>query len=423
MATAAVAEKRTLKQAAKDDVELIKANAAKSGKRTITVIAGELKAALTRIRPAVGKRSAVEALGCVRIVEELGGPPLVEGTDFDIAGSIEFVGEADTGFEAFVNHKELADAVGSFNRTEVLTLTELKDHGLEVRSGNTRSSLAPGRLADWPVWDKTKHGDLVWHGDASELADAVLGSVSHCSDEPTRPVLTSMLLDGDAGKIVATDSYRLLLRPLPGGTRKKFACKPVGKDLAIALKGRHEEGDGAMLYLSARELTLARTGELWSMRLVDGQWPNYQQLLPDRGASDILLTVEDADEWHEVASAAADAARKNTPVRVTAKLEDPNTREGAEHGRIPGSRVTVEFSVRVPDGPEYDGAAEATAEKWVLADQPYEFEIGCNPAYLQDMLAAMPYEEVEVRLISPLRPFVLVSGEVLGLLMPIRLNV
>ena len=135
-----------------------------------------------------------------------------------------------------------------------------------------------------------------------------------------------------------------------------------------------------------------------SSRLIDGQFPNYRQLLPESVDHELRLSsVELADVVRRISL----LALKNAPLRLSFT-------EG-----------TLTVSARTPEVGE-------ASESIPVPFQGEDFEIGFNPEFLRDGLESVESEELVLKLISPLRPGLIEtpeSGDFVYLIMPIRLNV
>jgi DNA polymerase III subunit beta len=139
-------------------------------------------------------------------------------------------------------------------------------------------------------------------------------------------------------------------------------------------------------------------GVVLSSRLIDGQFPNYRQLLPEQYEHELRLA---GPEITEVVRRISLLAQKNAPLRLAFQ-------EG---------ELTV--SARTPDVGE-------ASETLPVPFSGEPLEIGFNPEFLRDGLEAVESGDVLLKLISPLRPGLIESGDGSGflyLLMPIRLNV
>ena len=135
-----------------------------------------------------------------------------------------------------------------------------------------------------------------------------------------------------------------------------------------------------------------------SSRLVEGRFPNYRQLLPDAYEHELRLAT---GELVDVVRRMSLLAQKNAPLRLSFS---------------PG---TLEISAQTPDVGE-------ARESLPVPFQGEPLEIGFNPDFLRDGLESAESEELVLKLISPLRPGLIQSGDdggFLYLVMPIRLNV
>src|SRR5207244_8422427 len=134
-----------------------------------------------------------------------------------------------------------------------------------------------------------------------------------------------------------------------------------------------------------------------SSRLIDGQFPNYRQLLPESVEHELRLS---SAELTDVVRRISLLALKNAPLRLSFT-------EG-----------TLTVSAQTPDVGE---ASEAIPVPF----QGERFEIGFNPEFLRDGLESVESDELLLKLISPLRPGLIESpegGAFVYLIMPIRLN-
>ena len=135
-----------------------------------------------------------------------------------------------------------------------------------------------------------------------------------------------------------------------------------------------------------------------SSRLIDGQFPNYRQLLPEQFEHELTMNTE---ELLSVVRRISLMAQKNAPLRLA----------------FAEGQLTV--SAQTPDvGEASDGLPVP------FAGEP--LEIGFNPEFLIAGLESAGSQDVTLKLISPLRPGLLESADGSGflyLIMPIRLNV
>ena len=201
--------------------------------------------------------------------------------------------------------------------------------------------------------------------------------------------------------MVATDSYRLSVKetPLDKALEGSFEANVPARALQeLARIAQATEAEALSVGVRANQVVFDVGGAVLSSRLIDGQFPNYRQLLPDNYEHELRLS---SGELTEVVRRMSMLAQKNAPLRLS-------FRDG---------EVTV--SAQTPD---VGDASEALPVPF----QGEPFEIGFNPEFLRDGLESVDSGDLVLKLISPLRPGLIESADGTGflyLIMPIRLNV
>jgi DNA polymerase-3 subunit beta len=210
------------------------------------------------------------------------------------------------------------------------------------------------------------------------LSEAVRQVVRAASHDDARPLLTGVLLSRVDGSIrmVATDSYRMAMRDLPG-----IGVLPGEEDLLVPARALAElqrlpsrsAGDDAPgqvgVAASSNEITFWQGNVQISTRLLEGRYPDYNQLIPDHYPNRLHLGKE---SFLAALRRVQLLVRDNTtPVRLS-------MRQG-------GVDLTV-VSQEVGDASEsVDG--DFTGEDLVIA---------FNPSYLIDGTEAVQGDEVIV---------------------------
>jgi DNA polymerase III subunit beta len=279
---------------------------------------------------------------------------------------------------------------------DTVTLTYEESEGvLGVASGSHASRLNVYSAEDFPRLPPT---DIQLHTIAAPSLLATIEKVARAaSRDESRPVLTGILVrfEGDRLTMAATDSYRLAV--------KETELEESGPELEAIIPARALQ-ELARLAASADEVRLGvhenhvifEAAGVWlTSRRIDGQFPNYKQLLPETFESEITTARE---PLLEVIRRASVLAQRNAPLRL----------------RFAEGELTV--SAQTQDIGE---AHESLPIDY--AGDP--LEIGFNPDFLRDGLEAVAGETVRLKLINPLRPAVLAAPDASFwyLIMPIRL--
>lgn len=304
----------------------------------------------------------------------------------------------------------------------------LEPGAVHVEVGDTEASIASGRshfsVRVLPADDFPRVADAPPEQvtlDAAALVDALRQVVPAASHDDARPILTGVLMaaEGDGLRLVATDSYRLAVRDLAGvsvlreGQSVLVPSRALG-ELARLLAG----ADSVSLRLGERDATFevgafevgssgtpagegggdaGATGTRLTTRLIEGQFPNYRQLIPEHHPNRLTVGREPLlDALRRVKL----LAREAIPVRIELR--------GA----------TVQLSAVTQDV----GRAE---EELDAKYEGTEMGISFNPEYLADGIEAVAGDEVTLETLDGLKPAVVRAvgrDDYLYLLMPIRVS-
>ena len=366
----------------------------------ITTRRDALFAQLQTVTRAASTRSAVQALSGVQLLASKDGIEL-RATDMEIGLRVPLEGEVVREGSVVLPARLAVDVVRALPGKDVSLELRPVEQDVEILGGTASFYIRTLRLEDFPPFPEVD-------GDVVEVpGEAFVGTVNKvarsASRDETRPVLTGILVSasGDELRMVATDSYRLAVKetkleaPLAGSFEANVPARAL-QELTRIVAAR-ERRDARPCPCAPTRSCSRSAGVVLSSRLIDGQFPNYRQLLPDAYEHELRLA---GGEVTEVVRRISLLAQKNAPLRL-AFIE---------------GELTV--SARTPDV----GEARETIPVPFAGDG---LEIGFNPEFLRDGLETTE-GDVIIKLISPLRPGLLEAADGSGfqyLLMPIRLNV
>jgi DNA polymerase III subunit beta len=361
----------------------------------ITVAKDEFASKLAVVARGVSTRTAVLVLGGIQLRAEAGRLHLA-ATDMEV--SLRASAEAQVGGEGtvVVPGRLLLDIARSLPESEV-TIEHRPDEAVViVTAGSANYRLHTYSSEDFPRLPEIDAAAL--HTvDRDALVETVARVGRSASRDESRPVLTGILVRFEPGKIVmaATDSYRLAVKEttVEGTLPELEAIIPAR---ALQELGRIAAGaDELQLGLQENHVVFGADGTWLTTRRIDGQFPNYRQLLPEQFEHVLPMPRE---ETLEVVRRVSLMAQRNSPLRL--RFAD---------GELTVSAVTQDVGEARESLPApYNGDA---------------MEIGFNAEFLRDGLDSVDSDTVKFKLISPLRPAVL-EGETddyVYLIMPIRL--
>jgi DNA polymerase-3 subunit beta len=359
---------------------------------------------LQTVTRAASTRSAIQALSGVQLTAGSDGIEL-RATDMEIGLRVPLEGEVVREGAAVLPARLLVDvirALGGGGQIDVSLELRATEQDVEIRGGNATFHIRTLRLEDFPPFPESEADGRV-QVPAAAFVETVAKVQRSASRDETRPVLTGIYVSAseDELRMVATDSYRLAVKetkldaPLEGTLEANVPARALGELTRIIGAA---EADTLTVSARTNQAVFEVAGTVLSSRLIDGQFPNYRQLLPDAYEHELRLA---AGEVGDVVRRISLLAQKNAPLRLA----------------FTEGELTV--SARTPDIGE-------ASETIPVPFSGEALEIGFNPDFLRDGLESMDGEDVLLKLISPLRPGLLASADDAGfqyLLMPIRLNV
>ncbi len=350
----------------------------------------------------VSTRSALPVLSGI-LLQAADGRLELFSTDMELSIKATLSTDVEREGEIVVPARLFTDVVR--NLAEERVFVEAGEAAVKVTAGRAEFSLNAWSASDFP---QTSTFDTAGgFGMGREPFVETLNKVGRaaCRDE-TRPILTGVLMTilGDTLKMVATDSYRLAVKETKLDKALESEVQAIVPVRALSEVSRLASamGEGEILVVIGENQALFHLahadGDVWiASRLVDGQFPNYKQLLPDSFDHEVTLA---RDDFMAVARRVSLLAQKNTPLRLT-----------FGENKLTMRALTQDV-----------GQAEESIDVDFAGEEA--FEIGFNPAYLIDGIDAIDDAAVQLRFTSPLRPGLMSGkdGAFVYLIMPIRLS-
>jgi len=271
-----------------------------------------------------------------------------------------------------------------------------------IRSGQSFFKIFGLPKDEFPAFPSSKEA-RTFQIKQSVLRDGLRKTSYAISMDETRYVLNGILFSFKEGmlKLVATDGRRLAL------FEESIDAELAGKmdlDFIVPTKAINElqrlllDDGEATLSVSDNLVSLELNGSLLVSKLVDGNYPNYKQVIP---------ATEDVKE-----SITLEREAFLTCVRRVSLLSS----DKASSIRLNFTKNNIEVTSNTPEVGE---ARESIA----VAYRGRDFSIAFNPEYMMDPLKNLPNDEVYLRLIDEMSPGVLeINSGFLYVLMPMRVS-
>jgi DNA polymerase III subunit beta len=348
----------------------------------LSVMQENLARGLSVVSRAVSTRSTLPVLANVLLKTEDAGLKLT-ATNLEIGITYWVPGKIESDGATTVPAKLLTDYVNALQGGERIDLELLAGETLHLRSGRFESHIKGISADEFPAIQTA--GDRPTTRIAQNVLRTALEETAFAaaSDE-ARPILTGVLarFEGDTVTLAAADNYRIAVKTIPilDSVPETSVVIPARalNELARVLSDVDQPID-VVLAQARNQILFHLDGVDLVSRLIDGQFPNYQQVLPQ---SHTTRAVLDREELLRAVRPAALIAHESANI---VKLQIESNGE---------SGVTVSANAEVGD---HVGQVEASVEGDGTT-------IAFNARYLADVLTNVEADQFALELNGPLSP-------------------
>jgi len=363
----------------------------------------ELTRALQRVQGIVEKRSTNPIIANVLL--EVGDDGLrVAATDTEVSFVGRFAAEVTRPGSLTLAARQLFEIARTVPTDEVAFTLPEGSSQMEIRSGRAVFRILGLPAADFPaVPDAAADGGALI--ESSALKDVIDKTLFAISSDDTRTGLNGAhveAVEGNRLRFVATDGHRLSLcgRPYTGDFSPPRSAPLLPKKGLAELRKLVDDGEGAWaLTFTDSQACFHRGNVTFSMRLLEGEFPDYTQVMPSGWQRRVY--VPRAALQSALRRVSILASEKSHPVRfamsggnVILKAQQPEAGEAVE---------------------EIEAQVEGT-----------DLEIGFNARYFRDALGALQGDTVVIEVGDSLSPCLIKPGgddsDELYVIMPMRLE-
>ncbi len=300
----------------------------------------------------------------------------MSGTDLDVAVRIHVPAEVLEAGTMTAPGKKLQEIARELPDEPVQV--ETRGDQIELRCGRSHFKLNGLPAEDFPALPSVSF-EGGWQATGKDLLSLIRHTSFAVSTEETRPVLNGVLWelrDGEM-RMVATNGHRLARMRIPAGPSMETTTQLIVPPAALQQVQRLFKGDETIqVGREGNHLGFHAGGTEVYSRLIDGTYPNYEQVIP-----------KDNDRIAIVDRKPLESAIR----RVAAVASDQTHRI-----RMHFTRDQVIFNVLTPD------LGEAHDELEVNYDAE-DLEIGFNANYLLEVLRYIGTDEVKISFKAPER--------------------
>ncbi len=346
----------------------------------VSILRENLAKALSVCGRVVTTRGSLEILSNVMISTEAGRLK-ISATNLEVGVNYWVGAKVETEGALTVPARLITDVVTSINSEKVVLETE--EMTLHVNSDNDKLSIKGISVEEFPLIPSIETSALTIS--AKVLREALSQVTFAAALDEARPVLSGVyfLVEGDVLTLAATDSYRLAEKVIK--LEKKVADKIeviIPARALIELSRTLADITGEIrIGVSDNQVLFAADEVEFTSRLIDGNFPNYKQIIPDSNDTKALVKASELAGVLKVATlfARESANSINIFVRSKGKIE-----VSATSSQVGDSSSTIEAEVEGKDG-----------------------DISFNGKYILDVLSNVKEEKITFEISGKLNPGVI----------------
>ncbi|MGB8167962.1 MAG: DNA polymerase III subunit beta [Chthoniobacteraceae bacterium] len=356
----------------------------------------KLLAGLQTVQNVVSTRTTLPILSNV-LLQAANGQVRLTTTDLDVgvSGTIEAQVEKDGG--TTLPARRLATIVRELPAAEVQVEVDSKNVAT-IRCGQSFFKilgLPEEEFPPLPRFEDAKSFTLPQQA----LRDALKKTSYAISTDETRYVLNGILFSFKENKLtmVATDGRRLAMLDLEVEFARSQEADIIVPTKCVTELGRLLGDDGEVkMSIAENQVAFEIGGTLLVSKLIEGNYPNYRQVIP--GEAKERITLERELFLNAVHRVSLLSSEKSNSVKLVF------------------TKNNIEIAANTPDVGE-------AKESLAVAYKGREFSIAFNPEFLQAPLRNLSNDEVYLDLIDEMSPGVIkIQSPFLYVLMPMRIS-
>lgn len=360
----------------------------------IKILKDELVKNIQNVQNIISSKSSLPILSNVLIEAEQGKVRLTS-TDLDIGISSIFIAEVEEDGAITVPAKRFSEIVKELPDEDIIINT-MKNNSMAIKCGKCFFKILGLPKEDFPKlpeFEKEPH-IIIEQGVLKRMLNMTHFSMSR---DETRYVLNGALFLFKSNKltIVTTDGKRLSL------IEKEIGKELPGKSVIVPSKTIHElirvlrdEGEMKIIF-SENQIKFESGNTTIISRLIEGEFPNYDQVIPSQIKDKIVINRE------QFLLGVKRAALLTTQDSQSIKIDIMKNKLiiSKSNPSIGEAKEEIETTYKGPD-----------------------IIVGFNPNYLMDALKVIPKDEIEIEISGPDKPTVMrIENWYVYLVLPMQL--
>ena len=360
----------------------------------ITVNQKNLKRSLTLVERIVSKNLTLPVLQNIVLKTE-NGRLKISSTNLEIGMNSWIGAKIEEEGEIAVPAKVFSDFIDNI-QDEKITINS-KEHVISINSDSYKTKIIGFSAKDFPIIPRVKENSFI-KIPSQEFLEILLTVIDSVSLSESRPELSGILINFSADKIegAATDSFRLSEKVLNIKNSKPeqsiILPRVTAQELIRILPGL----ENISISISDNQIFFVSEDLEIVSRLIDGSYPDYKKVIPERRISRVLVKKEEIEKSVRLAGV------------FSSHISDIKI-----NGESEGLRIAAKNTDK--------GEASSWISSAIVKDEP--FEVMVNYRYLMDGLKIIPTENIVLEFTGEGNPLIIRPEErkdITYLIMPLR---
>ncbi|AGB40040.1 DNA polymerase III, beta subunit [Halobacteroides halobius DSM 5150] len=358
----------------------------------------EFYQAIQTVKKAVSTKTTLPILSGI-LLRTQGNTLKLVGTDLEIGIECFVDATVTTEGDIVLPAKYLASIIRELPNEKVILATEPSNNTSQIKCDNSQFNIHGSAADEFPLLPEIESNTKF--SISQQKLKKIINQIEFAvSEDENKPFLTGglLILNDQKVELVATDTYRLAYREDEISQETSATEKAIipNKTLTELSKLLDKSADEVEIVITENQILFTFAGISIVSRLIEGQFPNYQQVIPNQTKTQVEVD-------------------KNTLLQATkraallAKKESNIIKINFESNRL----------IITSNAPEIGQAYE---EVPVSLTGP-ESEIAFNASYLMDCLKEIDKEKVIIELSGALAPGVIKTNseqKYIYVIMPVR---
>ena len=292
-------------------------------------------------------------------------------TDLEVELNISLFGaNIEVPGETTIPAKKAADIIRELPEGQVSFELNEESSKLTVRSSSGRYSLSTIPGSDFPDFDVVK-SDNTYKISPNTLLTLFQKTSFAMANQDWRHYLNGCLFEKDENliKMVATDAHRLAVYKSSLDGEGNFSGIIPRKTVVELMKILPKHNDEIEFYINTNNIVFMSKKYTFKSKLIDGNYPNYNQVIPDGEGSKITFNRKSVLDSLSRVSVLTSEKFKGVKLKTNAGVLD--------------------ISAHNPD-------QESAEEKLDISGNVNDFDIAFNVNYLKEVLSTIDEEEISL---------------------------